>query len=48
MLGGSLEHRPGQGEWMPLEVRDFGAGEEDVLAGASRSPFLLDLQLHDV
>ena len=33
---------------MPLEVRDLGAAQEDVLAGTSGRLLLLDLNLHDV
>lgn len=33
---------------MPLEVRNFRAAQEDVLAGTSSGLFLLDLQFHDV
>ena len=33
---------------MPLEVRDLGAAQENVLAGASDRLLLLDLNLHDV
>ena len=33
---------------MPLEVRDFGAREEDILPCACRGLIFLDLQLHDV
>ena len=32
---------------MPLEVGDFGAAQEDVLASLGRGPLLLDLNLHD-
>ena len=32
---------------MPLEVGDFGAAQEDVLASLGRSPLLLDLKLND-
>jgi hypothetical protein len=33
---------------VPLEVGDLGARQEDVLAGAGRRLFLLDLELHNV
>ena len=33
---------------MPLEIRDFRAREEDILASARSRPLLFDLQLHDV
>lgn len=32
---------------MPLEVRDFRAGQEDVLTSAGLRLLLLDLKLHD-
>ena len=32
---------------MPLEVRDFGAAQEDVLASLGGGLLLLDLELHD-
>lgn len=40
--------RGGEREGVPLEVGHLGAGEEDVLAGARRRLFLLDLELHDL
>ena len=33
---------------MPLEVRDFGAREENILPCACRGLIFLNLQLHDV
>ena len=33
---------------MPLEVRYFRAGEEDVLSGTSCRLLFLDLEFHDV
>jgi hypothetical protein len=33
---------------MPLEVRNFGAGEEDVLPGPGGGLLLFNLELHDV
>lgn len=38
----------GEGERVPLEVRDLGARKEDVLAGANGGLFLLDLKFHDL
>jgi len=38
----------GEGEWMPLEVRDLRAREEDVLASPGSGLFLLDLDFHNV
>ena len=38
---------PGESERMPLEVGDFGAAQEDVLASLGRSLLLLDLKLND-
>lgn len=43
-----LERLPGEGEWMPLEVGNFRARQEDVLASTGGSLFLLDLELHNV
>ena len=37
-----------ESERVPLEVGNFGAGQEDVLASAGGSLFLLDLELHHV
>lgn len=33
---------------MPLEIRNFGAADEDVLSSLSCCPLLLDLNLHHV
>lgn len=33
---------------MPLEVRNLGAGQEDILTSTGSSLLLLDLELHDV
>jgi len=33
---------------MPLEVRNLGAAQEDVLTSSSSGLLLLDLNLHDV
>lgn len=41
-------HRPGESKGVPLEVRDFGAGDEDVLASASFCLLLFDLELHHI
>jgi len=38
----------GESERMPLKVRDFGTGKEDVLTGASSCFLFLDLEFHDV
>lgn len=38
---------PCEGERVPLEVRDFGAGQENVLAGLSDGLLLLDLDFHN-
>ena len=37
---------PGECKWMPLEVRNFGARQEYVLASPGGRLLLLDLQLH--
>lgn len=33
---------------MPLEVRNLGAADEDILSGTSLGLLLLDLELHDI
>ena len=38
----------GEGERVPLEVRDLWAGKEDVLASSDGGLFLLDLKFHDL
>ena len=38
----------GEGERMPLEIRDLGARKEDVLTGPDGGLFLLDLKFHDL
>ena len=39
--------RPGESERVPLEVGDFGAGQEDILTSSRRRLVFLDLQFHD-
>jgi hypothetical protein len=39
---------PREGERMPLEIGNLGAGDKDVLSSASRCFLLLDLNLHYV
>ena len=39
---------PSESERVPLEVRYFGAVEEDVLAGTGLGLLLLDLDFHDL
>jgi hypothetical protein len=38
----------GEGERVPLEVRDLGARKEDVLTSSDGGLFLLDLKFHDL
>lgn len=43
-----VKHVPRESERVPLEVRDFGARQENVLPSACGCLLLLDLELHDV
>jgi hypothetical protein len=43
-----VNNTPGEGERVPLVVRDFGAVDEDVLPSAGGRLLFLDLDLHDV
>lgn len=42
------KNSPSQGERVPLEVGNFGAADEDVLACTRGSLLLLDLEFHHV
>ena len=38
----------GEREWMPLEIRNTGTGEKNILASSSGGLFFLDVDLDDI